>query len=92
MDERRSFSILTTSANKFMREIHDGMPVVLDRNDEDSWLDPEVHEQYELKQLLKPCPSEWLTAVEISSLVNSPKNNAPDVLEPAVTSRVAIRR
>jgi putative SOS response-associated peptidase YedK len=86
--ERRSFSILTTAANAFMREIHDRMPVILDRKDEDSWLDPEIHEQEELKQLLKSCPNDWLTAVEISSLVNSPQNNTPEVLQPATISVV----
>jgi hypothetical protein len=35
-----------------------------------------------LKQLVKPCPNDWLTAVEISSLVNSPNNNTPEVLQP----------
>ena len=82
-DERRSFSILTTSANSFMCEIHDRMPVILGRSDEDAWLDPGIHEQDSLKQLFKPCPSSWLTAVEVSPLVNSAKNNSPAVLEPA---------
>ena len=84
--ERRSFSIMTTAANAFMREIHDRMPVILDRSDEDAWLDPEVHEQDALEKLLKPCPNEWLDAVEISPLVNSPKNNTPEVLQPAATT------
>jgi putative SOS response-associated peptidase YedK len=35
-DERRSFSIMTTAANGLMRDIHDRMPVILDRRDEDS--------------------------------------------------------
>src|SRR5262249_42624512 len=90
-DERRSFSIMTTSGNGFMREIHDRMPVILDRRDEDSWLDPEVHEQAELQKFLKPCPSDWLTATEISSLLNSAKNNAPEVLQPAATADVRDR-
>jgi len=41
-DERCSFSILTTAANSFMSEIHDRMPVILGRSDEDAWLDPEI--------------------------------------------------
>ena len=82
-DERCSFSILTTAANSFMSEIHDRMPVILGRSDEDAWLDPEIHEQEELRKVFKPCPSSWLTAVEVSTLVNSPKNNTPAVLEPA---------
>ena len=81
--ERRSFSILTTAANRFMREIHDRMPVILDNATLNDWLSPEIHEQRELKELMKPCPDEWLSAEEISPLVNSPKNNSPEILQPA---------
>jgi putative SOS response-associated peptidase YedK len=35
--ERRSFSILTTSANSFMQETHDRMPVILDDKSLDDW-------------------------------------------------------
>ena len=69
-----------------MREIHERMPVILGRSDEDAWLDPEVHEQDTLQQFLKPCPSSWLNAVEVSSLVNSAKNNTPAVLQPVKTT------
>jgi putative SOS response-associated peptidase YedK len=82
--ERHSFAIMTTSANDLMREIHDRMPVILGRSDEDAWLDPEIHEQEALQALMKPCPSSWLTTCEISPLVNSPKNNTVEVLEPFV--------
>lgn len=85
-DERSSFSILTTGANAFMREIHDRMPVILSRSDEEEWLDPEIHDQERVQKFLKPCPSSWLTACEISPLVNSPKNNTAAVLEPAAPS------
>jgi putative SOS response-associated peptidase YedK len=86
-DERHSFSILTTAANAFMREIHDRMPVILGRSDEDEWLDPEVHEKEALCKLLKPCSSSWLTACEISPLVNSSKNNSPELLQPIVMAK-----
>jgi putative SOS response-associated peptidase YedK len=79
-DERRSFSILTTSANEFMREIHDRMPVILGAPELDEWLDPEIHEQDALQKLMKPCPAEWLASAEVSTLVNSPKNNTAEVL------------
>jgi putative SOS response-associated peptidase YedK len=32
---------------------------------------------------MKPCPDDWLSAAEVSSLVNSPKNNSPEILQPA---------
>ena len=85
--ERRSFSILTTSANDFMREIHDRMPVILDRDSEARWLDPEVGDREVLEKLLRPCPSSWLTAIEVSPLVNSSKNNSAELLRP-ITPKV----
>ena len=81
--ERRSFSILTTAANGFMRPIHDRMPVILDQKVLDDWLSPETHEPQDIKGFMKPCPDDWLTAAEVSPLINSPKNNSPEVLEPA---------
>lgn len=81
-EQRFSFSILTTAANKFMSTIHDRMPVIVGRSDWDAWLDPEIHERDALQDLLKPCPNDWLSAVEVSPLVNSPKNNKPEVLRP----------
>jgi putative SOS response-associated peptidase YedK len=83
-DERYSFSIVTTAANSIMSNVHDRMPVILARKDEDIWLDPEVHEPELLQPLMKPCPSSWLAVIEVSALVNSAKNNAPELLEPAL--------
>jgi putative SOS response-associated peptidase YedK len=88
-EERRSFSILTTTANAFMQKIHDRMPVILSRSDEGAWLDPDVDQPGELRKLLKPCPSPWLSSVEVSALVNSAKNNSPAVLEPVTVGSTA---
>jgi len=44
-----------------------------------------------LQSLLKPCPSSWLTAVEVSPLLNSAKNNRPEVLPAAVTDLVSTK-
>src|SRR5215472_10922121 len=88
--ERRSFSILTTAANRFMREIHDRMPVILDSSVLEDWLNPEIHEREILEELLQPCPEKWLSATEVSSLVNSPKNNSPEVLQPARTGEASV--
>jgi putative SOS response-associated peptidase YedK len=85
-EQKYSFSILTTSANDFMREIHNRMPVILDRSHEAVWLDPAVRGRAVIEKMLQPCPSAWLDSVEVSALVNSPKNNSPDVLKPRVGS------
>jgi putative SOS response-associated peptidase YedK len=76
-----SFALITTMANAFMQKIHDRMPVILDEKDEEIWLDPEITDPKKVVPLLKPCPSELLAAEEISTLVNSPKNNSADVLK-----------
>lgn len=81
-EQRHSFSILTTSANEFMREIHDRMPVILERSTESIWLDPDVCDRKVLEEVLKTYPGSPLEAVEVSTLVNSTKNNSPDLLKP----------
>jgi putative SOS response-associated peptidase YedK len=85
-EQKHSFSILTTSANDFMKEIHNRMPVILDRSHEAVWLDPAVRDRGVIERMLQPCPSSWLDSVEISALVNSPKNNSSDVLKPRTGS------
>ncbi|MBU6375100.1 MAG: SOS response-associated peptidase [Bdellovibrionales bacterium] len=77
-----SFSIITTAANSMMQKIHDRMPVILSRESEAEWLDPKNQDPARLKQFLKPCPPEWLAAYEISTAINSPRNNQPELLNP----------
>jgi putative SOS response-associated peptidase YedK len=81
-EEQRSFSIMTTAANSFMEKIHDRMPVILDAKQFDEWLDPEAQEADQIGKMLKPCPASWLASTEVSTLVNSTKNNRAEVLEP----------
>ncbi|MCX6287118.1 MAG: SOS response-associated peptidase [Bacteroidetes bacterium] len=75
-----SFSILTTSSNELMKDIHDRMPVILDPSDEKRWLSP--LSESELLILLKPYPAERMKAYKISKLVNSPKIDSEDILTP----------
>ena len=77
-----SFSIITTAANNAMKEIHDRMPAILSREQEQLWLDPSNHDPESLKKLLKPCPPEWLQIQEISTRVNSTRNNDKAILDP----------
>jgi putative SOS response-associated peptidase YedK len=76
-----SFSILTTHSNSFMKKIHKRMPVIIDQKYHEQWLDPENKNLERLKKLFKPCSSRLLQAWEISTLVNSPKNNRPELLD-----------
>lgn len=77
-----SCTILTTEPNELLRPIHNRMPVILDPTAYDQWIDPTVQQAEPLKALLRPYPSEELTAYAVSTLVNNPRHDAPDCLEP----------
>ena len=77
----QSCTIITTTPNEVMAPIHDRMPVILRRDVEGLWLDPKAEDIAALVGLLHPYPSEEMEAYEVSSLVNSPKNNVPECIE-----------
>jgi putative SOS response-associated peptidase YedK len=79
--EIRTFAILTTGANSLMEKIHDRMPVILDRETEKLWI--ENAPPGDLMELLKPCAASSLLAYPVSTLVNSPRHDAAEILEPA---------
>lgn len=74
-----SFSILTTTPNSLMRNIHNRMPVILNRHDEQAWLF-ENDEQY-LKSLCQPFDTLKMEAYQISPKVNLPLNNTLEIIE-----------
>ncbi|MCF8298572.1 MAG: SOS response-associated peptidase [Saprospiraceae bacterium] len=78
----KSFSIITTEANELMQELHHRMPVILNREDEKSWL--LESKQDNVLKLLKPYPSELMDSFEISNLVNSPYNELAEVMKAVV--------
>ncbi|MCF8330908.1 MAG: SOS response-associated peptidase [Bacteroidales bacterium] len=77
--EIRSFTILTTNSNETMQGIHHRMPVILPREKEQLWLDVsnEVPEE-----VLKPFDSEEMDRYAVSSFVNKPVNDSPEILKP----------
>ncbi len=80
--EHQGFVIITTTPNKLMGDIHNRMPVILRKEDEDEWLNPDNVESEKLMKLLNPYPTEDMEAYPVSSLVNKPANNFPEILKP----------
>lgn len=76
-----SCTIITTEPNELMSGIHNRMPVILPASSYDEWLDPTAQAE-PLKALFRAYPSEELHAYPVSALVNSPRNNVPELLEP----------
>jgi putative SOS response-associated peptidase YedK len=81
--EIESCTLLTTAANEMMRPLHDRMPVILQPDDYALWLDPQETKADQLLPLLRPFPSERMTAYPVSTIVNSPFNEIPACIEPA---------
>ncbi len=75
-----SFTIITTEANGLVRELHDRMPVLLHKDDEYKWLDFKS-DVPQIISLLKPYPAELMKIYPVSKLVNSTKNNTPEIIE-----------
>jgi len=76
-----AFVILTVDANALVREVHDRMPAILDRDAAERWLaepDPRV---------LAPAAESLLLARRVSKLVNAVENDGPECLEPEAPSR-----
>ncbi len=78
-----SCTILTTTANELMQPIHQRMPVILPKKDYKKWLDPSNQDLDDLVSLLKPFEANKMVAYQVSPLVNSPRNNSPECIEPA---------
>ena len=77
-----SCTIITTDATASLNEIHDRMPVILNREDHEFWLDSEFTDSKKLTEMLQPQPDGALTAQPISRTVNNVRNDDPGCLEP----------
>lgn len=75
-----SYAIITTKANKIMTNIHMRMPVILKKEDEDSYLDPKTPLSEVLK-LLIPYSENDMETYPISKAVNNPKNNQKELIK-----------
>lgn len=78
----RTFTIITTTANRELESVHHRMPVILLPDQYDDWLAPESSPEH-LKQMLKPLANGLLDHYAISKTVNSPKNDSEDCIRPA---------
>lgn len=75
-------TIITTTPNGVLAPIHDRMPVILAPEQFDPWLQTPANEAKDLGDMLRPCPDDWLVAEPVSTLVNNPRNDTPEVLLP----------
>lgn len=75
-------ALLTTEPNEIMTPIHHRMPVILNPNAYDLWLDPTLHDVSRLTTLLQSYPAEEMMANPVSRLVNNARFDDPRCIEP----------
>jgi putative SOS response-associated peptidase YedK len=76
----RAFSLITTEANGVVGAIHDRMPVIVEREAFDRWLDPTT-DRADLFPMLGPAPDDRLAARRVSTAVSNARNEGPALLE-----------
>jgi putative SOS response-associated peptidase YedK len=75
-------AILTTEANELVRPAHNRMPVILQPQYYDEWLDPKLQDVAALQPMLRPYPAEEMEARPVSDYVNNARHEGPECLDP----------
>ena len=71
----KSCSILTTTPNAVTSAIHARMPVILDRDSYDLWLDPGMQNVTVISELLKPYDARLMRTYPVSTWINHVAND-----------------
>ncbi len=77
-----SCTVITTQAADGLGRIHDRMPMLVEPQHWNRWLDPRVGDPKELSGLLVPAAPGRLAAYPVSTQVNDVRNNGPDLVAP----------
>ena len=75
-------TIITTTANDLVASIHNRMPVILERDDEVRWTDARVTDPATVLPCLRPLPAGRMEGYPVSTLVSSPGNEGPRLVQP----------
>jgi putative SOS response-associated peptidase YedK len=87
----KSCSILTTMANAVTSTVHERMPVILDPNEYDLWLDPEMNDVNVVSELLKPYNARLMRSYPVSSRINNVSNDDEECSRPAEIAEIQNR-
>jgi putative SOS response-associated peptidase YedK len=72
-----TFTILTTTPNRLMADLHDRMPVILPPDAYAEWLEPRPLASDHLQKLVAPHPADGMEAYPVTTHVNRPANDDP---------------
>jgi putative SOS response-associated peptidase YedK len=84
----KTCSILTTTPNAVTSAVHDRMPVILDPDCYDLWLDPGMHDMTAVSDMLKPFDARLMRSYPVSSRVNHVANDDSECSTPVQLNAV----
>lgn len=74
--EHYFFAIITTEPNSLQKPIHDRMPLIIKKEQEDEWFDTDKP-----LSLVKPFESKLMEAWRVPTWVNVARNDGPELIE-----------
>ena len=86
----KTCSILTTTPNAVTSAIHDRMPVILDPDSYDLWLDPGMKDVSAASDMLKPYDARLMRCYPVSTLINHVANDEKPAPHPWNSRRFSI--
>jgi putative SOS response-associated peptidase YedK len=75
-------TILTTTPNQLLADVHDRMPVILSPANYDLWLDPGFRDTATTTHMLKPFDAELMRRYVVSERINNTANDDPECSQP----------
>jgi putative SOS response-associated peptidase YedK len=81
-EELSACTIITTDADPFLAKLHNRMPVVVERELEDDWLNPEITSARDVLGILERSPGVPLDAYPVSRMVNKSSVDGNELIRP----------
>jgi putative SOS response-associated peptidase YedK len=81
-----TYTIVTCEPNALLAKVHNRMPVILTRENEERWLGHGPIAPQDLPHILAPYPAGAMEMVQVSDLVNNPGIDDERVVQPFVSS------
>lgn len=81
-DVIESCTILTTTPNSLVTEMHDRMPVIVTPDKYEVWLDPDATDFDTIRDILKPYDAEQMRRYPVSTKLNNSKNEGAESAAP----------
>jgi putative SOS response-associated peptidase YedK len=87
----KSCSILTTTPNAVTAPVHDRMPVILDPDGYEIWLDPGMTNAAAASELLKPYDAQLMRCYPINTRINHVANDDEECCQPVEVAQIQDR-